>query len=139
MELPRFETFFAFTPQELPDDETVLGAVRQVVSDLAALRQAPVLDPFTGPAILSGRAAAVFFHEILGHRLEGHRLKQVSDAQTFRNMLGRAILPPFLSVGQIVDLYLVPLAHDQRSLQHVLQLPDIARPVKAHDTFHRPG
>ena len=41
--------------------------------DLESLRKAPVTEPFDGPAILSGRAAAVFFHEVLGHRLEGQR------------------------------------------------------------------
>ena len=41
------------------------------------LRDAPVVDPYTGPAILSGPASGVFFHEIFGHRIEGHRLKVV--------------------------------------------------------------
>jgi predicted Zn-dependent protease len=69
-----------------------------MVRMLAALRNAPLVDPFSGPAILSGRTAGVFFHEIFGHRVEGHRQRNVSDAQTFTKMLNAPILPPFLNV-----------------------------------------
>jgi TldD protein len=58
MELPRYESFFAFTAEGLPDDATVLKAVNGMIVDLQALRKAPIVDPYTGPAILSGRAAA---------------------------------------------------------------------------------
>jgi TldD protein len=66
--------------------------------DLEHLRAAPVAEPFVGPAILSGRASGVFFHEILGHRIEGHRQKDEAEGQTFAKKLGEPILPPFLSV-----------------------------------------
>jgi predicted Zn-dependent protease len=98
MELPRYESFAALTPQGLPDDATVLKAVDKMISDLKALRDAPIVDPYTGPAMLSGRAAAVFFHEVLGHRIEGHRQKSEAEGQTFKKMVGQPILPSFLSV-----------------------------------------
>ena len=69
-----------------------------MASDLKALRAAPVADPYAGPALLSGRAAAVFFHEVLGHRLEGHRQRGEEEGQTFTKKVGEAILPSFLSV-----------------------------------------
>ena len=56
------------------------------------------MDAFVGPAILSGRASGVFFHEIFGHRIEGHRQKDESDQQTFTRMVGSKVLPDFLSV-----------------------------------------
>jgi predicted Zn-dependent protease len=99
MQLPRYESFAALTPQGLPDDATVLKAVAKMISDLKALRAAPVVDPYTGPAILSGRATAVFFHEVFGHRIEGHRQKSESEGQTFKKMVGQPILPTFLSVN----------------------------------------
>jgi TldD protein len=40
----------------------------------------------------------VFFHEIFGHRIEGHRQKDESDQQTFTKMVGSKVLPDFLSV-----------------------------------------
>ncbi len=99
MELPRFESFFAFSPSELPDDRVVIAAVREMIRDLEALRDAPIGDPYTGPAILSGRASGVFFHEILGHRVEGHRQKSEQDSQTFKKMLGQSVLPETFSVA----------------------------------------
>ena len=98
MVLPRSEQFFAFSPEGLPDDETVMAAVHRMVRDLEALREAPLVEPYTGPAILSGRASGVFFHEILGHRLEGHRQKSVDEGQTFRGMVGEKLLPETFSV-----------------------------------------
>ncbi len=96
--LPRTEQFFSLTPEGLPDDETVMAAVREMVDDLEALRTAPLVEPYAGPAILSGRASGVFFHEILGHRLEGHRQKGVTEAQTFRKMVGDPVLPEAFSL-----------------------------------------
>ena len=64
-----------------------------MAKNLEALRVAPVTEPFNGPAILSGRASAVFFHEVLGHRLEGQRQRGDEEGQTFTKLLGKPILP----------------------------------------------
>ena len=98
MVLPRSEQFLSFTPEGLPDEETVMAVVHEMVRDLEALREAPLVEPYTGPAILSGRASGVFFHEILGHRLEGHRQKGANEGQTFRKMVGKKLLPTTFSV-----------------------------------------
>ena len=99
MTLPRYESFAAFTIDGLPSDEAVLATVDRMIADLQALRAAPVVEPYTGPAILSGRASGVFFHEILGHRVEGHRQKQADDGQTFKKKIGERILPPGFTVS----------------------------------------
>ena len=98
MVLPRTEQFFSLTPGGLPDDETVMAVVHGMVADLEALREAPLVEPYTGPAMLSGRASGVFFHEILGHRLEGHRQKGATEGQTFRKMVGEQVLARTFSV-----------------------------------------
>ncbi len=98
MYLPRYEQFFVFSEDDMPDDETVMETVGQVIEDLQALRVAPVTGPYSGPAILSGRASGVFFHEILGHRVEGHRQREAGDAQTFKDMAGESVLPESFSV-----------------------------------------
>lgn len=82
MDLPLNESYFAYTPDDLPDTEVMIADAKDMVRRLLALRDAPVADPYTGPAILSGPASGVFFHEIFGHRLEGHRLK--TGGQTFK-------------------------------------------------------
>ncbi len=99
MTLPRYESFAAFSPTGLPDDETVLAAVESMIADLDALRTAPVVDPYTGPAILSGRASGVFFHEILGHPVEGHRQKREEEGQTFKKKIDERILPEGFTIA----------------------------------------
>ena len=98
MDLLTTDSFEAEDPAGLPKDATILAAVNKAGSDLTKLLEAPVVDPFVGPAILSGRAAGVFFHEIFGHRIEGHRQKDETDGQTFTKAVNTKILPEFLSV-----------------------------------------
>jgi predicted Zn-dependent protease len=98
MELPRYESYSAVTPQGLPDDSSILKDVEGMIHDLQALRSAPIVDPYTGPAILSGRASGVFFHEIFGHRVEGHRQKSEEEGQTFKRKVGQPVLPANFSV-----------------------------------------
>jgi predicted Zn-dependent protease len=98
MELPLYESYFGFTEKDLPDDATVLKAVDKMIHNMEALRVAPVVDTYTGPAILSGRASGVFFHEIFGHRVEGQRQKNADDAQTFKQKIGQPVLAKEFSV-----------------------------------------
>jgi TldD protein len=98
MDMFRAETFEADEVAHLPDQKTLTDKTVAMAKNLEALREAPVTEPFNGPAILSGRAAAVFFHEVLGHRLEGQRQRGDEEGQTFTKLLGKQILPTFLSV-----------------------------------------
>ena len=98
MELMRVETFQAESIEHLPPAAEIAAKVEKMATDLRALREAPVAEPFDGPALLSGRASAVFFHEVLGHRLEGHRQRGEQEGQTFTKKVGQAVLPDFLSV-----------------------------------------
>lgn len=98
MDLATFESFEAAEPGGLPDDKVVHAAIDRVARDLTGLLHGPVAEPFVGPAIFSGRAAGVFFHEIFGHRVEGHRQKDISEGQTFTRSVGTKVLPEFLSV-----------------------------------------
>jgi predicted Zn-dependent protease len=82
----------------LPGDAAILQAIDGAAADLVALLHAPDIEPYTGPAILGGEAAGVFFHEIFGHRVEGERQKDESEGQTFAKSLGKLVLPEFLSV-----------------------------------------
>jgi len=99
MDLFRVQTFEAKTVEELPTESEMEVSVRELGKSLEALRKAPMTEPFDGPAILSGRAAAVFFHEVLGHRLEGQRQRGDEEGQTFTKEVGKEVLPTFLSVA----------------------------------------
>ena len=99
MDLFRAETFESDSAGHLPDQAAVLAKTEAMAKNLQDLRQAPITEPYNGPAILSGRAAAVFFHEVLGHRLEGQRQRGDEEGQTFTKLLNKPILPSFLSVA----------------------------------------
>jgi predicted Zn-dependent protease len=98
MELPLYNSYFSRTLEGLPDEKRLAADTRRMMDLLAQLREAPLVDPYSGPAILSGRAAGVFFHEIFGHRVEGHRHRDANDGQTFGAKVNERVLPDFLSV-----------------------------------------
>ena len=97
-DLSTFEAFEAVEASGLPDEKTLLAAADRLAGEVEGLLKAPEAEPFVGPAIFSGRAAGVFFHEIFGHRVEGHRQKDESEGQTFTKSVGTKVLPDFLSV-----------------------------------------
>ncbi len=98
MQLMRVETFQFSDPKKVPSEAEIAASVKKMASDLSALRSAPLAEPYNGPALLSGRAAAVFFHEVLGHRVEGQRQRGRDEGQTFTKKINEKIMPDFLSV-----------------------------------------
>jgi TldD protein len=98
MELSQTFIFNASSEDKLPAADQIKTALQGVIDQVLALRTAPVVEPYIGPAILRNRASGVFFHEIFGHRIEGHRQKDVEEGQTFAKMVGEAILPDFITV-----------------------------------------
>jgi predicted Zn-dependent protease len=98
MDIDRYYNFDWVTPSEAPDDKAVYAAAAQLRKEMEGLVASPLNDPTVGPALLTGRAAAVFFHEVFGHRAEGHRQKDVNEGQTFAKKVGETILPEFLSI-----------------------------------------
>jgi TldD protein len=98
MELPLYLSYFGYKESDFPSEASIQSDIENMIAILEKLRVAPVVDPYAGPAILAGKASGVFFHEILGHRLEGYRMKSESDAQTFKKKVGEKVLPDFMSI-----------------------------------------
>src|SRR5713101_6598549 len=98
MDIDRYYNFDWVDAKDAPDDKAVYEAEATMRKELEGLVAAPINDPTVGPALLTGRAAAVFFHEVFGHRAEGHRQKDVTEGQTFSKKVGEQILPDFLSI-----------------------------------------
>jgi TldD protein len=98
MDLERYYNFDWVNPADAPDDKAVYAASATMRKELEGLVAAPLNEPSVGPALLTGRAAAVFFHEVFGHRAEGHRQKDVAEGQTFAKKVDEPILPDFLSI-----------------------------------------
>lgn len=98
MDLPLYNSYFGLYPADLPSDDIIISETKKLSATLTKLRTAPVVDSYTGPALLSGQSAGVFFHEIFGHRIEGQRMKDESDAQTFKKKVGQKVLNENLSI-----------------------------------------
>ena len=98
MELSRSKYYDAASPDALPSQEQVAADLQVSITELKALREAPLVQPYSGPVILKNRASAVFFHEIFGHRVEGHRQKLEREGQTFAKMLDKQVCSELISV-----------------------------------------
>ena len=98
MALENGRTFYARTVGQLPDDAALDREVAQMLKELEALRKAPVIDPYTGPAIMMPEASGVLFHEAVGHRLEGERQRDEEEGRTFKGQEGKQVIPAFLTV-----------------------------------------
>ena len=92
MNLPLLKSYFSHDINGLADVELMVSEAREMAETAIKLRNAPVVDPYTGPVLMSGEASGVFFHEIFGHRLEGQRMKQDQDGQTFKSKVGKKII-----------------------------------------------
>jgi len=89
--------FFKEIPLDFPID-SLTQATGLLLSRLDSLRVAPVMETFVGPVILENTAAAVFTHEVFGHRIEGHRQKAVDEGQTFVSKINQQLTAPFISI-----------------------------------------
>jgi TldD protein len=98
MDIERYANFDWLDPQDVPDEKTVFDSIHELIKETEALDKAPLANPYAGPTLLTGRAAAVFFHEVFGHRAEGFRQKDIAEGQTFTSKVGEQILPGFISI-----------------------------------------
>lgn len=98
MEVERTNSYDFIDINKMPSPERVKADIAKSIAELKILQNAPVAEPFHGPAILRNRAAGVFFHEILGHRIEGHRQKDDDFGQTFTAKLNQQVISPLISV-----------------------------------------
>lgn len=98
MSLWLWDSIESLDPDLLPDEKAISQRVVSLIARLEKLRDAPVAEPYVGPAILSGKAAAVFYHETFGHRIEAVHEKSENEGKTFSRKLGTKVMPSFLSV-----------------------------------------
>jgi TldD protein len=98
MDIERYANFDWLDPKDAPDEKAVFDSIHQLIKETEALDKAPLANPYAGPTLLTGRAAAVFFHEVFGHRAEGFRQKDIAEGQTFTSKVGEQILPSFISI-----------------------------------------
>jgi predicted Zn-dependent protease len=98
MLLDNGRSFYARDVGDMPSPEAIQHEVDMMVRQLVELRNAPTIDPYTGPAILAGQASGVLFHEAVGHRLEGERQRDEEEGRTFKGRVGKVVIPEFITV-----------------------------------------
>ena len=91
-------TWYAHEFADLPDAPTIHREMEKMVDELMKQRDAEVIPPYSGPAVLAPRVTGVFFHEAIGHRLEGKRQRSDKEGQTFKDKIGQPVIPSFLTV-----------------------------------------
>lgn len=92
------ESLYLHSSDPFPTEEQLLARADRLIGNLQKLKSAPGMDPYIGPAVFSPDATAVLFHEAIGHRLEGDRLREDQDGKTFLKKVGKRILPEFITV-----------------------------------------
>lgn len=83
---------------EIPGNEALEFERERLMEDIMNLQNAPVLEPYSGPALLEPLAAGIFFHEAIGHRLEGERQLSKEEGRTFGKRIGEKILPDNITI-----------------------------------------
>jgi TldD protein len=84
--------------KDLPSVLAIREKTLALLGRLDSLRQAPVMETYSGPVLLRNKAAAVFVHEVFGHRVEGHRQRAVDEGQTFVQKIGHRLTLPSIRI-----------------------------------------
>ena len=83
---------------DLPPEAELVKAAEGLAEELASQRRAEVQSPLAAPAILDPEMTGVLFHEALGHKLEGQRQRDPQQSQVFKDLVGKKVIPEFLSL-----------------------------------------
>lgn len=98
MPLWNYRNFYGYCEADLPNANTIERTIKTLVEELIALKNSDKSVPYSGPVIIKSPASAIFFHEVLGHRLEGHRQESEIEAETFKDKINKKIMPHFITV-----------------------------------------
>ena len=115
MPLEDFVAGYARTPGELPGDGELAARIDSMGERLKQLRQAPLVERYTGPVIFSGQAATELFNQGFVPYLLASR-RTLSDTpghfpqkkeNPFLDKIGVRVLPEFLGVRAepLMDAY----------------------------------
>jgi TldD protein len=97
------------TPSKLPTLDSLKSAAKIVADKLDALLEAPTLeDPYSGPVLFEGSAAAEIFAQVFASSLVTQRppltesgIQDLESHSSFQNKIGGRVLPEFLSIDAI--------------------------------------
>ena len=118
MPLEDFVAVYARSPEDLPSDDELAAQINAMGERLKQLRQAPLVDRYTGPVIFSGQAATELFNQGFVPYVLATRRALTDNPQyasyypqkkenPFLDKIGVRVLPEFLSVRAepLMDAY----------------------------------
>lgn len=106
MPLMNFYSAYGLTPDDLPTEDSLLSATKDVANKLTSLKKAPLLEEtYSGPVIFENQAGAELFTKVFAPNLVAQR-KKVSesgfrtneDFRAFQRKIGGRVLPEFMSI-----------------------------------------
>lgn len=83
---------------DLPDEKEFINIIKHNLGSLRAKARAQRINSYSGPVLLAPSASGVFFHEVIGHRLEGSRLLSPDEGATFRDLRGKQVAPQYIDI-----------------------------------------
>ncbi len=83
---------------DVPPEREFLQLLRSRVDLLLRMQNAPRINSYSGPILLSADTCGIFFHEVIGHRLEGSRLLSADEGATFLDMGNKKVAPDYIDI-----------------------------------------
>lgn len=98
LQISRTKIYDVSSVSQLPTREQLQADVAQSLQELQQLSVAEEGEADSAPTLLKNYAAAVFVHEVMGHRLEATRFKSADDGQTLAGKVGQQVIPPLITI-----------------------------------------
>ena len=100
MKLSDSISLFASTLEEFPATDKLEQRLRKMAAGLIAVKDAPLLDAYTGPVLFSAEPATSLFAGLFAGRITGGQRPVGSSTRPddFENKIGKRILPRFMNV-----------------------------------------
>lgn len=108
--MPLAQTYAAYgiTPTDLPTADSLERAVHHVAEVLSQQVSAPIIEPYSGPVLFEGHAAAGILGQFFAPNLVAQRALLSEGGfstnernQAFQNKIGARVLPEFLTVRAV--------------------------------------
>ncbi len=92
--------FFSLYTKKIPNINNIKNQAYQTLRELEEILKCPVEKGGVFPTILDSDNTGFLFHEVVGHSLEAHRIKENEDEESniFRDKLGDNIGPDFINL-----------------------------------------
>lgn len=115
--MPLAQTYAAYAPTvaALPSWDSVARAVHRILERLSSLCTAPAAtEPYSGPVLFSGQAAAELFAQVFAPNLVAQRTQVTEQGVqeqdrfgVFQNKLGARVMAEFLSVESVPHRHMI--------------------------------